>query len=481
MTATANLCVSAKLRRYVPGVAIWAALLLTACNRDERAAKELASAQQALAANNLFGAQQALMRATQARDDNAETWLQLGRVQLQMSDFGGAYDSFSRAAELDRGNSDALQTLSDLALMSGRLDEAEDFADQLQLVQPTAPSPINTKGFVSLRRNRPDLALKAADTVLSQSPNDSIGNILKARALEVQGQRAAAIKLLERYLSERPDDPAAAQTLLMLYEHDRNTAGALRIREQQYNANPNDPARHLAYTSALYADGKLAEGRRETLAILEQGVPVGKLSNILSLWLRYGNREEVLADVRRFGADAQGPRRVSYARFLLAADLPGEAEALLQGHADLPVTAANADAVAVFATARDRQGDTATAKRLWDAVLSFDRTHLLALRGRADHYRRTGQYREALADARELVADNPAAPTDRLRLARTYQDMGDRALAESTLWDAFRDIPGNDLLYRSLHRFLVASGRTESLGSLRDQYAEQQRLIAARV
>jgi hypothetical protein len=63
-----------------------------------------------------------------------------------------------------------------------------------------------------------------------------------------------------------------------------------------------------------------------------------------------------------------------------------------------------------------------------------------------------------------------------VRLARAYRQAGQPQLAENALRGGLQDIPADPLLYGELRDFLVATGRSDELDGLGQQFVEQQRL-----
>src|SRR6478609_3403942 len=126
---------------------------LGACdNRQEEAQAAYADYQSALVSGDLRAARRALSALVVADDSNADYWIELGKVSMQLSDFGAAYDAFQRAHELDRANPEVLAVMTQLALRSGNLEVASDNARQLELVAPSNPAVPLTKGYVALRQ-----------------------------------------------------------------------------------------------------------------------------------------------------------------------------------------------------------------------------------------------------------------------------------------------------------------------------------------
>jgi cytochrome c-type biogenesis protein CcmH/NrfG len=108
------------------------AVPLGGCGSSEsRARQAYNDYQSASAAGNLRAMREALQDLVRETDDNPEYWQELGRVQVQLKNYNGAYYAFTRAKELDSDNVETLVSLTQLALLSGRLDAAEKHAEEL--------------------------------------------------------------------------------------------------------------------------------------------------------------------------------------------------------------------------------------------------------------------------------------------------------------------------------------------------------------
>ena len=123
--------------------------------------------QEALAAGDTAKARKALMALVRADEDVADYWLELARFQVRIGDYRGAYEAFSRAHELDRGNVDVLAAMTQIALMSGDTDVAQEHARSLALVASDSPLVTLVNGFVDYRSGEFDKASAAATDELS--------------------------------------------------------------------------------------------------------------------------------------------------------------------------------------------------------------------------------------------------------------------------------------------------------------------------
>ena len=422
-----------------------------------------------------------MMRAVGANDGSAELWTGLGRVQLALREYNGAFYAYSRAAELDRTSAEALQALADISLLGGRLREAERYVEQLELLRPGDPGPLTTKGYIHLRRNKPAEASKMADAVLALRPMDINATILKARALEAQAAPAEGARLLEAQVAARGPSEPVLQSLLAIYTKSGDASGTLQTRGRLLNLAPSDPDRMYDYAQELYRAGDRDEARPISVRLAASNPGPKRVAEITSLWLGLDSREDALRNARDLAARAELAEQVEYANFFVDAGRPDEAEALLGSRAVLPVAAENVDAVAALARARAAARDAGDASRLANAVLEFDPSNDAALRVRADFLLANGGYDAALADARRLTAENPSSAEDRIRLAKVYAMKGNGSLAESTYWRAFQDIPGNALIYDTLKALLIRSKRQSEVAVLEQRYEEQKRNLRNKV
>src|SRR5919112_4573293 len=183
------------------------AFLTAGCSSaDSRAKAALVEYQSAAASNDMLGARKALLQLVQAKDDVADYWAELGRVQASMGAYGDAYYAFTRAYELNRSNPDLLRALTQIALRSGDLGTAQARAQELEVLAPGDPWVKLTKGWAAVGETRFDQALQTADQLLVDNPLDPVASLLKARSLYGLGREDEAIEFLNKHLQAIPTD-----------------------------------------------------------------------------------------------------------------------------------------------------------------------------------------------------------------------------------------------------------------------------------
>lgn len=469
---------SLRLRRSVIVAAALLSLVSGCRSPEEKAARFAAAYDAAMANNDPWSARLAMQSAVRYEDANPQYWEALGRAQLALGDYGAAFGSYLHANELDRSNVGVLQTLADLAVMAGQIDQSRRYANQVVLLQPGDPAPQATLGYIALHEFKFDDALTRADTVLTARPGDSNAIVLKARALAGLGRVADSLTLLKGHVAGHPKDEAVLKALGALSGRAGDLAGQEEAQARLLVLRPRDPVLRLEYARTLYARGKRDRAHALTLDMATKGTHGGQLIDILALWQKYEPDEQTLVAVRQLVARAGPADRMRYAYFLMLAGAPAEAEALIAPHVALPVTADNAGPLALLAQVRGALGRDREALSLLNAVLEFDHSNVLALRARSDLYLRTGQGRLAVPDAQRLVAEKPRAADDRVRLARAYRLAGHAQLAENAYRAGLQEIAADPLIYADLRRYLAETGRKDELPDLDQQYVEQKRLAS---
>lgn len=450
-----------------------ASFLAVSCNSsDSRAQAALAAYQTAEAANDMFAARQALLQLVRAKDDVADYWADLGKVQAAIGSYGDAYYAFTRAYELDRSNPDLIRALAELALRSGDIGAAQSHAEELEVLAPDDPWVKMVKGWSAYSDSHFDDALNISDQILAGSPGNPIAVQLKARALISLKREADAADLLSKQVQTTPTDYGSYALLSRIYEHQNDWAKVTECAQKMNALNPADqPARILLIKAALRS-GNANVAQTAALALLRPDAPPQLVSSILDLWANYWPSPQRVTDARRLAAAAPPHLQAVYAEFLSRVGSQADALRLTQPYANLPVTAENANANAVFADALWRTGNIAGGKARLDSVLAFDPGNATALRGRAELELRTGNAKAAIDDAQKLITVLPNSARDRLLLARAFMAAGQKDWADRTLWTAFQDIPADESIYDALRE--SRSGDAEAMNEIQEEFERQR-------
>src|SRR5947209_5244244 len=199
------------------------AVALAACSSsDSRAQAALGEYQAATAANDLPAARKALLELVLAKDDNADYWAELGKVQAAMGSYNDAYYAFNRAYELNRSDPTLVRSLTELALRSGDLTQAQARAEELDVLSPGDPWIKMVKGWAAYSEHHFDEAVAISDSMLATAPFDPTATALKARALFAMHRENDAIDLLTKQIKAQPSDAASLALLAKIYERQDN-------------------------------------------------------------------------------------------------------------------------------------------------------------------------------------------------------------------------------------------------------------------
>ncbi|NJC04494.1 Flp pilus assembly protein TadD [Sphingomonas kaistensis] len=444
---------------------------LSACdNRQEQAQSAYADYQAAVVGGDLREVRRALAKLVAADDSNADYWVELGKVCMQLSDYGAAYDAFQRAHELNRSNVEVLSIMTQLALRGGNLEVASDNARQLELVAPTNSAVPLTKGYVALRRGDFEEADRQVAAFAALAPFDPNGKVLQSRILMAQGRREDAITLLSSQITQQPSDAMSLRALASIYELKEDWPQAASALRSYLNWQPTDQQARVRLVEAELRSGAIDAAAAVTL----KGVEKDDIDVLLAPWIALGLQDKVADRLFTWAQSADTGRRIAIARFLTFTAQPARVLSLIEKDASLPVRPANIVANAIYGTALVQSGRARDGLSRLDAVLQVDGKNREALRARALLRSRAGQHEAAIEDAQKLVAADRNAPSARLLMARVYAASGDTEGARRTLWEAFHDIGGDRTIYDALKPLVAKSDGADAAQRLSQEFYDKR-------
>jgi tetratricopeptide (TPR) repeat protein len=450
--------------------------LIAGCSRirawEERRA--YGNYQAAVASGDIVRTKFALAALVRVDEDVPDYWAELGRVEVQLGEYGKAYDAYSRAYELDRSNVQILAALTQLALTSGHVDMANQHARSLALLAPDNPAVTLVRSYMAFQSNDLDNADTLVDKLLADSPTDSNAKVLKAHVLIARGRIDDAIALLEKQRQAVPKDQSALRGLVALYRSRDDWRNVARVQLELHKLDPKNTNVAALLLEALLRTGDLANARRVSGPLLSPAADPQTVEATLLSWAKYAPPGRALPDAPQLAEASTGERRVSFANYYNRIGRPAAAAALL-GSPQLPVNPANARLNAVIAQSVALQGRLAEAKQLFDQVLRAEPDQPDALRGRSALAAKTGSTRQAIIDAQRLVSSRPDTSEDRLLLARAFLAAGNRKEVARTLWQAFQDMPDDERIVAALRSVLVSTGDLDGERRLTDEFEDKRK------
>ncbi|MBS0293397.1 MAG: PEP-CTERM system TPR-repeat protein PrsT [Proteobacteria bacterium] len=239
-------------RTLVPAAALTAAILLSACGRDNPDAM-VASAQDYLKRNDTSAAIIQLKNALQSRPDNAKARLLLGEALQKSGDAQGAETEFRKAQELGVPPVEVLPKLAMALLRSRQYDKiTTDYANQ-QLADPLAQASLKTTLAIAWQRQGNE-----------GKARESLADALKAQA----GYPPAVIEQA-RSSARSGDIDGALAGLATIPKESPATAEALKLRGDLLLHGKRDPdAAMAAYRDSIAANPANAEAQAAIVELL---------------------------------------------------------------------------------------------------------------------------------------------------------------------------------------------------------------------
>jgi tetratricopeptide (TPR) repeat protein len=469
-------------------IALAAAALAGGCSsRDQDAAAAAAAAASAMDSGNLPLARQQIGRALALRDDVSDYWLQLAQIAIQTQDYAAAFDAYENVVTLDSGNVEALRLLCQIALSANAPQRAERYADQLAVLRPDDPLSKTVRAALALSRGDKASARTLLDEVLATAPDDIQALLVKSRLLMTDDDLKGAAQALEKSLAAPGDPTSRLIGLKDLYRRSGSIADYDRTVALLARASPDAAAPQIDYAATLYDAGDPAAAFAVTRRVLETHPDdIAAAASVLDLWLVQGSAAMPIDAIAAaanlslearatFGQYANEIGRPDLAQDLLSADAPGGGP-----------TPTNSDAKAAFAYAIGLTGQGPVAQTILAQVLLVDASQPRALLARARLRARSGDLSGAIADARQVVADDAGNAAARLTLADLLLRQNQSVLAETVLRQGM-NLPGAaPQLAERLAAMLRKQGRgDDAAGALADfaranPVSRRAKLVASR-
>ena len=451
-----------------------AALFLSACGKQQEVRRADNAYQQALVLNDLGGQRRALMALVKADEDVSDNWIRLARVELELGAYSYAYEHFSRAHEIDRTAVYPLSMMTELAVINGRLDFAEDLLKELLVIAPDDRAVAIARGFGALREGNYEKAQANASLLLAQGPRDSIANVLQTRILVAQKKILEAVDLLNRQLQLSPNDRAMLRSLGAIHRYMGSWSKASAIDLRLWRLAPDDASlAQQVVADALRADDR-SLASKVTQRVLTSAKARDQADGVLSAWSDFGAGAGSLGSGPTLPASAPDQMKIAFAHYLNRVGHPDQALAVLGRQVRSLDGRENVPFNAVFAESLFLKGQAGPARHILDRVLSEEPDDAIALSARARLLSRIGDHRRATIDAQRLVASYATIADYRVLLAAVYRANKDSRGAERALWDGYRDLPANETLYKEVRQVLMSHGNREDLSRLESGFNEEK-------
>ena len=418
-----------------------ALLFSVACqDRDIDAQIEAANAMAMLEQNRIAAARLAINRALVLKDDVPAFHIARGRIELAAGATSAAFDAYSDALALDASNPEALQAVSQLGLQTGNIRDSLKATDTLILLNPSDTTALVTRGVHALISSRLDEAEDYAGRVLAINAYSDEATILRSRVLYLKGKNQEALDLLEQHSRDREPSAGILLMRLELFRARRDAKGMEAQFRALREAGQNTWQLQVDEANFLFKTGRPSEALDLTAQLLSSPeLPREALLSVLALWSIWQITDLPPPALAAISANGTKLARYSVAIFLARHSAVSSAEEIagsLDGN----------DHDAVNALLALRSARLSEAVRLANEVLERDKTHCLALEVVSAANLTKRKWRAALSEAQQLAAQCPDDAAGWTLAAKAYAGLGDPENGQRVLQQGAEANP-QDLAY----------------------------------
>jgi tetratricopeptide (TPR) repeat protein len=140
----------------------------------------------------------------------------LGSDYLTKSDFADARKEFSRVIELNQSDAAAYFNLSNVCMLTGQMQDAQQYLDEGLRRQPDSAFGQFLVGSLNLRLQKYALAEVALLRAIQLDPTMAQARLQLVNLLLQQGRKDAAVSQLREFLTTLPDSPFTVQAKQVL-------------------------------------------------------------------------------------------------------------------------------------------------------------------------------------------------------------------------------------------------------------------------
>jgi arylsulfatase A-like enzyme/Tfp pilus assembly protein PilF len=203
-----------------------------------------------------------LEELTAEEPELADAWSLLGNVNLKRQRKPQALDSFRRALALKPDNNFLMLNIVKTLVGLGQVDEAAAETLRFMKAFPDDPALLEQLGYIRLRQNRPDEALKVLEQATAIDPASAQLVNLAGEALIMKADYAAAEEALSRGLRENPQTRNTRYLLAQVQEARQRPDAAIDLYRQELELNPEKFQAAVNLANLLKKGGRLAEAAR---------------------------------------------------------------------------------------------------------------------------------------------------------------------------------------------------------------------------
>ncbi|EAQ98943.1 XrtA/PEP-CTERM system TPR-repeat protein PrsT [Congregibacter litoralis] len=388
-----------------------------------------------------------------------EVWSALGILQITLKNYDAGADAFMESLKINPYRLTDRYLLADALIRSQRYDEALEVIDVMEKLVDSPSSVHYLRAQWHIAQEHLEEAIESANSVLGLEPKNEQALLIAALANTALGNLGTA---RQQWLILATLDAYQPQTNLRLAKvlaRLGETAESEALLREILNEYPENLGAKQLLATALIAQGRNAESTKlyeELLSINPKSTAnIVQYSSVLN---KSGKRDQAIEQLKTARKLAPGSAevRARLVSFLLSDGREAEAEQEVASYLDDYSDKAVAHVLAGrFAYVIDEPN----AEAHYEHAIEIEPGNKPANSALAEMRLKDGNYREALALYRTILASHENDLDTLIRIAAVQSAMGDPKSMESTLLQAYEAHPASARPPLSLARYYVANKR----------------------
>ena len=375
--------------------------------------------------------------ARQINPVGVEALFYLARISERFGELRPAFATYLKVLEQDPKHVGAHLKLGEFYLMAGDLDKALEKSDTTIQFDPNSAGGHALRGAVFFRRNSYAEAKSQAEAALLLDPANIVATTVLAMVLQYDGRQDDALAVLARGIDRNPKEIQLKLVKSRLHAERTEIDAVRKLFNEIFELDPKNIAQR-AKLAKLYIGWKRLDDAEQVLREAVALAPDDDKSKLLLVDFLANRRSIDDAEQELAGFIEKTPEKFSL-RFALANfyrnnDLRDQAEkvylAVIKENDLGPQGLAARVALARLRLAAD---DGKAADVLISEVLKNEPSYGGALILRAGRFLAAAKLREAIADLRAVLRDNPTSRQVLGMLAIAHLRSNELELASNTL------------------------------------------------
>lgn len=421
----------------------------------QRAGNFAAIAEANLQAGKFEEARANIRKAISERDDIAEYYIILGRTELTAKNMVSAFNAYSMALDLQADNAEALESIAEIGLQIGRIEEASEAADRILLLAPGSVNAMLVKGFINIDNGQFDEANNLATEILAANPDDEGGSILLARVKAIKGKDQEALELVDKAIAKSGITQALGITKLEILRLRSDATGMRKLFPQIIEKTEGTTNYRIDYINLLYKMGDANWARREVQDAIRMSPNDREFFTVIGrLWAEYDPHPLTNTQISIIANSATRVTQIGIATNLYQL---GNYTAAKQIIANL-TKSGNGAALALLAKIELALGNEKVAYAIADDILEADATNEDALIVRSARAIKKKNFDRAAQDASLAVTNSPQDYETYVQLAKIYMASGNATRARQTYENGLDALPQSYPLAVAYEQFLREVG-----------------------